>query len=399
MADCIVKKDDIVSKSIKSLNGATNTVKPKSFDDGNSFKESKTDKNIIIIKKDRCDFKVNQTFIGPKEETPDSYFCKNSKRMICIYSDHMTVLDESTKEVRCFNDKDRNGAYESESIFLRDKIDDKKSVYAHLDLDERKYNVKTTQEKELGVLGKSNKEYLISRVKINGVIDEFTQGKTGDCWLLAGLKSLAGTKKGADIIKKSISQDEKGIVTVRLNGLNEVYKFSPEEIYNAQKKKSVGDADVTAFELAMEKHRLKLLKEKDLTKKSNKNHDITKSTGGGTFDKPLNGGAAVELYAALVDKKSVVSIINPKIVDKDLNEDMYLNKALNFKQQSQENIVMTTSFIESKNNVLSKHEYSVENVSNGKVVLSNPHNSYNKIVISRKDFIENVATMDFVVIK
>ena len=43
--------------------------------------------------------------------------------------------------------------------------------------------------------------YTVKMSNCDGLVGDFKQGTTGDCWLLSGLKSLAVTPIGADIIR------------------------------------------------------------------------------------------------------------------------------------------------------------------------------------------------------
>lgn len=90
--------------------------------------------------------------------------------------------------------------------------------------------------------------------KPNGKIDEeFSQGQTGDCWLVASIKAIAQTPKGLEILNDSLSVDDKGNVTVTLKGAGKSYVITPEELKGNNQLTS-GDADVRAIEIAMDKY-------------------------------------------------------------------------------------------------------------------------------------------------
>jgi len=98
---------------------------------------------------------------------------------------------------------------------------------------------------------------------INGEIDEFRQGGTGDCWLLAGLKALASTKEGKELINKQIKwADDFSSVTIYFAGKDKYITVTIDEIIAATKdlndkgtnsQYSKGDIDVLVIELAMQK--------------------------------------------------------------------------------------------------------------------------------------------------
>ena len=90
--------------------------------------------------------------------------------------------------------------------------------------------------------------------KANGKIDnDFEQNREGDCWLIATIKALADSPKGLEILNDSIKVDEKGGVTVTLKGVGETYYFSKEEL-DARSDLSIGDRDVRALEMAVERY-------------------------------------------------------------------------------------------------------------------------------------------------
>ena len=95
---------------------------------------------------------------------------------------------------------------------------------------------------------------------VNGLLDEkVMQYKTGDCWLVAGLYSLAATDTGKQIIKESVTVNDNSSVTVDFKGIGASYTISESELNrydtdnNTYDSYSNGDNDVLAFELATEK--------------------------------------------------------------------------------------------------------------------------------------------------
>lgn len=91
--------------------------------------------------------------------------------------------------------------------------------------------------------------------KPNGEIDlEQAQGKTGDCWLLAGCISIYKKDKGKEILESLIDVNkETGDVVVTLKGVNKKYTITLEEIENAVYL-SGGDGDIRAIEIAFNKY-------------------------------------------------------------------------------------------------------------------------------------------------
>ena len=87
----------------------------------------------------------------------------------------------------------------------------------------------------------------------NGKIDEsFTQGRVGDCWLLATINGLKSREKGLEILNDSLQLNDDYSVTVDLKGKNKKYTITLDELL--LEKGSMGDYDVKAIELAVKKH-------------------------------------------------------------------------------------------------------------------------------------------------
>jgi len=398
--DYTIQKDDLwnITKKQYNLSNDQNNAKKNQASNPNTIfggtkssflseKELQEDTNILREQPSNSKAKSLSTNNSIKKEQPTK-FLFNNDRSLTIYSDHMSLLDNKTNEFRTFWDRDHNGAYEEENIITG------KNKCAKYKIEESKYDVKKFQQEQISALNLNDKDYSKSKAKINGKIESFAQGNTGDCWALTGLKALSGTKEGAKEIKNAISQDENGNVTVNLKRTNEKYTFSPEEINKAQGKKAFGDPDVIAFELALEKHREKLLKDPNF-KEGNKN--IEQSVGSGTLEEPLDGGYPSEVFALLTDKKNVLKLLNPKTYSKPSKEaDTIINNLMYLKEINPNRNAVAVSFIKKEGPVITHHAYSVEKVDKEYVTLSNPHNSLKGIKIKRKDFVKNCATMSFV---
>ncbi len=98
---------------------------------------------------------------------------------------------------------------------------------------------------------------------LNGEIGNYTQGYTGDCWLLVGLTSLSSSSKGREVIKKAIHVDNEnrmayvtfqGVhdkngnpITIELS-FDELKAFNTDSLYYDYF--SDGDDDVLLMEMA-----------------------------------------------------------------------------------------------------------------------------------------------------
>ena len=92
-------------------------------------------------------------------------------------------------------------------------------------------------------------------IKPNGKLDmSFRQGDIGDCWLIAGIIAIIETPGGKEKLEKLLQYDEKtGDVTVYLKGVDKKYRISAKEMEEFSQL-SVGDGDIRAIELAMDKY-------------------------------------------------------------------------------------------------------------------------------------------------
>ena len=89
----------------------------------------------------------------------------------------------------------------------------------------------------------------------NGLIDEdFIQGNTGNCWLIAPLQTITNNSKTKEFLENCIKLDKKtGDAQVYLKGVDLCYNISAKDIKNSNYL-SIGDGDIRIFELAVDKY-------------------------------------------------------------------------------------------------------------------------------------------------
>lgn len=89
----------------------------------------------------------------------------------------------------------------------------------------------------------------------NGLIDEdFIQGNTGNCWLIAPLQTITNKSKTKEFLENCIKLDKKtGDAQVYLKGVDLSYNISAKDIKNSNYL-SIGDGDIRIVELAVDKY-------------------------------------------------------------------------------------------------------------------------------------------------
>lgn len=94
---------------------------------------------------------------------------------------------------------------------------------------------------------------------VNGYIDyAVCQGLSADCWLLGPVMALSEKASGAEILHDAMRINEAGNLEVWLRGPNRTYEITAEEmthIKNGGYYFSVGDNDMLAFEIAVQRFR------------------------------------------------------------------------------------------------------------------------------------------------
>ena len=355
------------------------------------------------IEKSKEDFIVKQQ---QSNIPPQQLYSENE--ILTVFSDGNMAITDTKNQIRSiWRDEDKNGKYDA-----IEETDYKNRKNSTIKLDEAtnditqiqkiyidKFKAIGTADKKTQVAGFENRP-----LEIDGQIDISFQGETGDCWALSGINALAANKEGAKIIKNSISVDEKNNVTVNLAGTGETFTFTKQEINKNEGKLSMGDDDSRVLEMALEKHREKLLKSKKYSVFAEVlgYQDDKLCVGMGSLKDPLNGGHSTEAIGILtgkVTKKffSANSAQDPSDYLKILfEEEENANKYLTLIQKNSEKYAATAVFKETKSeNIVNAHAYSIKYIDKDYVTVVNPWNSLNTIKIKRQDFIDNCAEINY----
>lgn len=215
--------------------------------------------------------------------------------------------------------------------------------------------------------------------RFDGVIGVTMQSyKTGDCWLLAGVNSLNQTDWGREIIKNSLKPDAHGGVVVTLNGAKcsqKDFHITAEDLKNAQQneKYSVGDNDMTAIELAVEKYAQLQVKEGKLDKSA---------------DKLISGGIDISVYELFTGKSPHLYIM----------PDSRLTDCFDKIEKNPGEYAIYCSFLKDEDSMYKDHAYtlkSIEKNENGSknAVLLNPWDSSKTYTVPFEDFKNNLQVM------
>ncbi len=209
----------------------------------------------------------------------------------------------------------------------------------------------------------------------NGKIDQnFSQGHTGDCWLISSIQAVAQTPKGRQILNNSLRVDKAGNTYVTLKGANKTYKITPKEL-NGATNFSTGDGDVRAIEIAMDRY-FKEERGVRLRNDLNGNHPqvafrLLTGKGGRNFFS--------DSYGRLTEMWFSDSQIN------NFNKPNHI--AVVFKS-SGKNVSFSSPKNGEKVTLHSSHAYTVKGSDKSNVYLINPWDTSKTIAVPRKTFKE-----------
>ena len=229
----------------------------------------------------------------------------------------------------------------------------------------------------------------------DGAIGDFKQGKVGDCWLLAAIKSISLTKNGKNLLKESLKVDDNGNVTIYLKGVNKSYYFSAEELKEKSKlnKYASGDMDVLAIELAFEKFRKEIYD----TGSYSKNRNSPYYLGVYTPSEPLYNGDPKLAIEILTGKKGskISKTLKPNVIVKDNIADVGSFSDDLFKDifDNKNNMITVVLKNYERYNYSIAHALVFKSYDNDNVYLIDPIDTKKDIRIPKKEFYTNLNSV------
>lgn len=207
----------------------------------------------------------------------------------------------------------------------------------------------------------------------NGKIDKsFKQGQTGDCWLLAGVKSLSMTQNGKKLLDNAVKVDKNGNATVTLKGVGKKYTVTARDL-KCSNELSTGDSDVRALEIAMDRYFRETVPDGSA--------DIDGNTVGKALALLGDPNKTQEFFGARNVANGIVSLADTGMKNRAAVTGMTGNVDPRDIKAVDEN--------GKKVQVYNAHAYSVKQITPKGITLVNPHDTSHTLTMSLEDYIKH----------
>ncbi len=289
---------------------------------------------------------------------------------------------------------------------------------------------KKTEVEYIDYQKKITPDEILEPVRPDGVIGEFNQAGSGDCYQLGTCAALSYNEKGATLLKKSIKTTEDGNYIVTLYGAKDkpaTYEFTREQLKEAQektvrikntdnngkvtyetaKKYPYGDADLVLLDMAVEKYRKSTgYKLPYKNTKAVKGYDDYLSTGHPGMNLQLITGKTgyIESYATPEPLAEGSTSLKTTYTPKPKREALIKAR---LEKLTNPNVVSSCMFYCADNNwnnfkkynLYENHVYAIQSVDykNRVVKIANPHEGKNIIIyIPISEFTKYCQSISFV---
>lgn len=206
---------------------------------------------------------------------------------------------------------------------------------------------------------------------------QIEQGRTGDCWLLAGLNSIIAKPKFFNELEKLVKIDSKtGDYFVTMKGANRTYRVSQNEL-KEYSGLATGSEKVNAVEIAMDKLiRDEAYKERGFV------HFIDEKFGH-VSSVTIDANWPTKIWSSLFGECSHVGEKIEPLTENFNSKDKLYGMSLSGEDDCRG---MASSEKEKEYTITARHAYSIVGSDDKNIYLLNPWDSADKITISRENF-------------